>query len=278
MNTGSAPVMPVSQRFDELFAALPPPGSAEYLRLLQTASVLELPAQVLVRAYRLLLANGQESAAKATLERLLDHKDSHGYLRTIRRLSRQQVPGNQNWHDSDDLYQAALTEILKVLPSKRGELAEVAWVRFCQNCFEDAWRALHGRRGERLRHKYVEPMADDETGELIFLVEQTEGPDAPWHQGARQSELPRVEKLIARTVAGMQDELMRKVAEDQFGDDPSPISSGRSGKGKPPLTEQLNASRFQISRALRNAKARIAASLIADPELEFDTGWLKQFV
>jgi hypothetical protein len=278
MSIGTSPGSLVSERLDRLFAELPEPGSPEYLTYLETADAAALPAQVLVRAYRVLRTSGQDAAAATTLARLLDGGDPHGYLKVIRRLSKQQVPGNQNWHDAEDLFQAALLEITKVLNTPRGVLAEVAWVRFCQNCFEDAWRAMHGRRGERLRIEFAEPMKDDESDDLVFPVEQTTGEGAPWHAGARQSDLPRIEKLIEKTIAAMNDPLMRAVAADQFSDDPSPISSGRSGQGKPSLTEQLGASRFQISRALRNAKARLAGALLADDELKVDTAWLRQFI
>lgn len=278
MSIGTSPGGLVSERIEKLFAELPAPGSPEYLSHLLTADATALPAQVLVRAYRRLCADGHAAAAEATLARLLDGRDPHGYLRVIRRLSKQQVPGNQSWHDAEDLFQAAVLQMTKVLSTPRGVLAEVAWVRFCQNCFEDAWRAMHGRRGERLRIEFAEPMKDDQSDELVFPVEQTTGDSAPWHAGAKQSELPRIERLIEKTIAAMSDPLMRAVAADQFSDDPSPISAGRSNQGRPPLTEQLGASRFQISRALRNAKARLAGALLADDELKVDTAWLRRFI
>ncbi|MFN0124570.1 MAG: hypothetical protein ACKV2V_29060 [Blastocatellia bacterium] len=277
MRTQTPTVQLVSQRFDALESALPPLPSAEFMRLLQTADAATLPAQVLARAYRRALAENLDDAAEAILARLLDQGDPHGYLKTIRFLARKQTPRGQGWHDEDDLFQAAVMEMLKVLRTDRGQLAELAWTRFSQNCFEDAWRIFHGRRGERLRQEFVDPMTDDETGEMIFHVEQTDGADAPWHAGAKQSALPQVEKIIYTTIQSMSDPLMKTVAMDQFGTDPSPISAGRSPGGKAPLTELTGASRFQISRALRNARARLAAALLADPELEFDTQWLRQF-
>jgi hypothetical protein len=86
-----------------------------------------------------------------------------------------------------------------------------------------------------------------------------------------------VEKIIVRTIQTMNDPLMKAVALDQFSANPSPISAARTPDGRVPLTEQTGASRFQISRALRNAKSRLAAALLADPELPVDTQWLRQF-
>jgi hypothetical protein len=74
------------------------------------------------------------------------------------------------------------------------------------------------------------------------------------------------------------DPLIRYVALDQFGDDPSQISSGVSEGGKDPLVTQLGVSRFKIARALATAKARLAAALMTQQERELDQDWLKKFV
>ena len=269
----------LTHRFEQLYAALPPLDSPEYLAHLAQADVSELPAQVLARAYRQLLQTDLKAAAEATLERLLDNQNVYGYLVIVRHLARRRVPDRQQWHDEEDLFQAAMMEILKVLPTTRGALAETAWVRFCQNCFTDAWRSMHGRRGERLQVEFAQPTQDSETGAYQFHVETTTGDDAPWHAGVADSELPRVEALVLRSISAINDPFIRAVAKDQFSPAPSPISSAReSNKSKPPLTEQLNASRFQISRALRSAKARLAHELLNDPQLTLDREWLRAFL
>ena len=269
----------LTHRFEQLFAALPPLDSPEYLAHLAKAEMNDLPAQVLARAYRQLLDRLHEEACAATLERLLDRQNQYGYITIVRHLARRRVPQGQQWHDEEDLFQAALMEILKVLPTARGALAETAWVRFCQNCFTDAWRSLHGRRGERLQVEFAQPNVDRESGEYLFHVETTTGEDAPWHAGLNASELPRVEAIVSRTVKSIGDPLMQAVAQDQFSATPSPISSAReANKRRPPLTEQLNASRFQISRALRSAKARLANELLNDPQLTLDREWLRAFL
>jgi hypothetical protein len=269
----------LTHRFEQLYAALPAFDSPEYLAHIAQADVSELPAQVLARAYRQLLQTDLKAAAEATLVRLLDHQNEYGYLVIVRHLARRRVPEGQQWHDEEDLFQTALMEILKVLPTARGALAETAWVRFCQNCFSDAWRAMHGRRGERLQVEFAQPTQDNETGDYLFQVETTTGEDAPWHAGIDQSELPRVEALVLKTINAIGDPFIRAVAADQFSAAPSPISSARENNAhKAPLTEQLNASRFQISRALRSAKARLAAELLADQHLQVDREWLRAFV
>lgn len=278
--------------YEAIFAALPPLDSPEYLEHLKTTPASELPPQVLARAYRQLCGAKREDAMRATLDRLL----TVDYLKSIRRLALQQVPPNQGWYGVDDLVQAALAEIVAVLPSERGAFAEIAWVRFCTNCFEDAWRRINGRHGEKLEIKigdervpitFVKPNPDDIGGADAEdadeempddPVEATDGSAAPWHVGVKESELPVVEKIIEDTIAGIADSVMRRVAEDHFGDDPSPISSGTSAGGKPPLTEQTGLSRHQLTRMLKNLRGRLAGALLTDPKLRVDRKWLRKFV
>ena len=269
---------PVADTFNRVFEALPPLNSPQYIALLNSASATDLPAQVLARAYRQLCAAGSEDASRATLARLVGSGGKYGYLAAVRRLAFIEVARGQYWYDSDDLVQAAVTEIVKTLPTPRGELAERAWVLFTQQRFQDGWRALNGRRGERIRGKRVEPTVDKESGEVFDPVEETDGAAAPWHVGAEASKLPWLTEFIRETVTKIADPTVRHVAEDQFGDDPSPISAGVSASGKPPLTEQMGISRFQIFRASRNAKARLAAALLAQREHEIDAEWLRRFL
>jgi len=279
--------------FDGLFAALPPLGSPEYLEYLRTARTDALPPQVLARAYRQLCGARREDAMRATLERLFIPAN----LRRISRLAQQRLPPNQASHGADDLVQAALAEIVQVLPTERGSLAETAWVLFCEQRFTDAWRKIFGKDGSRLTLKvagervpitYAKPNPDSVGGgsydgsdaeELANdPVEDTDGSAAVWHLSMKESDLPAVERIIKETVAGLPDSVMRRVAEDQWGDDPSPISSGTSEGGKPPLTEQTGLSRHQLTRMLKNIRARLAGALLADTKITVDTEWLRRFV
>lgn len=264
--------------FSRVFEALPPLDSPQYIELLETASAAELPAQVLARAYRQLCVAGCEDAANATLARLVGSGGKYGYLAALRRLAFREIARGQYWYDADDLLQAAVIEIVRTLPTPRGELAERAWVLFIQQRFQDGWRELNGRRGEKIRGVRVEPTVDQETGEVSDPVEETDGSSAPWHVRAEASDLPWLEDFIREAVAKISDPLTRRIAEDQFGDDPSPISAGTSASGKPPLTEQFGMDRFKIRRRVKSAKTRLAAALLAQHRHEIDEEWLRSFL
>jgi hypothetical protein len=229
---------------------------------------------------------------RATLDRLLIPAN----LRRIRRLAQKQVPINQASHGADDLVQAALAEMVTVLPTERGALAETAWVLFCERVFADAWRKIFGKDGVRLTLKigdervpitYAKPDPDGvggsnegrDTKEMPEdPVEVTDGSAAPWHAGVKKSDLPIVERIIEETISALPDAVMRHVAEDQWGEDPSPVSSGTSKGGKPPLTERTGLSRHQLARMLRNLRSRLAGALLAEEKITVDTEWLRQFV
>ena len=129
-------------------------------------------------------------------------------------------------------------------------MSERAWMRFCQHRFEDAWRNFFGRRGERKESKRRDGAGPDE----IYNDIQDAG-TAPLVSDFDVGSLntARLEEIIAKTVSSIADPLVRAVAEDQFGPNPSPISSGTSENGKPALTDRLGVSRFRIYRALKQA-------------------------
>jgi hypothetical protein len=157
-------------------------------------------------------------------------------------------------------------------------MATTAWVAFVRQRFEDARRRLYGRRGEKDPAGRVEAVLSDEGDEYIDPIDGVDGSSAVWHVMLRESNLPWLEDFIQQTADEISDPLIRYVAIDQFGNDPSPISAGKSAGGKRPLTEQLGLDRYQISRALRAAKARLAAALMAQKERELNADWLREFV
>lgn len=261
--------------FDAIFSGLPPLDSAEYLELLDNASVKQLPAQVLARAYRQLAASGSEEAANATLVRLVGD-ERYDYVAIIRKLASEHFIKGSYSYSEEDLVQEAVFEIVRLLPTSRGGVAEGAWVLFLRHRFEDARRALYGRFGGKDPEGRVEPQ-EDETGALVDPVEETDGAAADWHVQVKESGLPWLTEFIQQTVLKIQDPLIRYVAEDQFGDDPSPISAGTSEGGKPPLTEQLGLHRSKVSRARTKARMRLAAELMARKEREIDMDWIRKF-
>jgi hypothetical protein len=261
--------------FEEIFAALPPLDSPEYLRLLNTATPEALPAQVLVRAYRQLCRAGAEAEARSTLERLIAGRYAEFYLKSIHALAKKQVMSGQYTYDADDLVQEAIRVIVETLPTERGDFAESAWVTYCRQAFAEGWRSLNGREGKKFRLRRVETKIDPKTGEEKNPMEVADD-SVPWHVAMRESNVPWIEDFAQRVIAEMRDPLMRQIAADQFGDDPSPISSGRSKGGKPPLTEQLGENRFKISRVRDQARARLFAALVTQKEKEIDLDWLRK--
>jgi hypothetical protein len=263
-----------AKSYETIFAALPPLDSPEYLHLLDTATASELPAPVLVKSFRQLADAGADAAASVTLERLVASSHRETYLLVVRKLARQRVARGQYAYDAEDLFQEAVKEIVRTLPTERGAFAETNWVTFCKHCFEDGWRNLNGRRGEKIRGERVEALTDPASGKVSDPFEVT-GDLIPWHVAVRQSKVPWLEDFVQRTIAEFKDPLMRRVAEDQFGPAPSPISSGRSETDKPPLTEQLGVDRYRISRALKQARAKLFAALIKQKQKELDLDWLR---
>jgi DNA-directed RNA polymerase specialized sigma24 family protein len=272
----SAVAGPRGAVFDAIFKGLPALDSPGYRELIDNAPVNELPAQVLARAFRELIASGSHEAAEATLLRLVADK-RFDYLGIVRRLANQHVVKGTYSYDADDLIQETIAEIVKTLPTARGAVAEGAWVLFIRHRFEDARRKLYGRRGEKDPAGRVEPSRDQETGEIVDPVEEIDGALADWHVQLRESKESWLQDFVRRTAGAIVDPLIRYVAIDQFGDDPSPISAGTSEGGKAPLTEQLGIDRFKISRALKSAKRRLAAELMTQNEPDVDVEWLRKF-
>jgi hypothetical protein len=254
----------------EIFDALPPLGSAEYLRRLRTAPAAELPPEVLARAYRVLAAEGDEEACRATLARLLGEKNGRPeYLSPLLLLAARTVPPYQHWQEALDLYQDAVALIIEVLPASQGRFAERAWTSFCRQRLVDAWRSRQGRRGERREPARVEPPRT-EAGDEPDLFDRCFEPP-PWHASVEPDKRAWLEDFVARTLSRISDPFIRAVAEDQWlADEPSPISG--AANGKQPLAARWGKSRFQVHRALDWARAFLYAALETQDEVEIDLG------
>lgn len=281
-----------------LFEQLPPLGSEEYIRLMEDADSTKIPPQVLARAYRQLCQANNEAGMKATLHRLLQKRN----LSKIISSMRNKVPPEQGWFDEEDLLQDTRYEIVNVLPTDRGAGAETAWVSFAYQCMIDAWRKNFGRKGARLKTKVGGErvtvtkaraiIADSEKGadggftepkDEVNPVETLTPEEAfstafSWHAGLTDNQTELIEKIVEKTIDKIQEPLLKQIAIDQFGDDPSPISSGRSKHGKPPLTEQTGLDRHKIARRIATVRNVLAGNIRADKELKVDTESLKKFI
>lgn len=265
----SPPPPPNDERFEQIFNALPPLGSAEYIRHIQSTPATELPAQVLVRAYRQLPPG---EAADATLGRLLGYNDRDGYLTPLftaakRRISRHDAYG------VDDLVQDAIGEIVVTLGGPRGAGAETAWVSYLTHRMEDAYRKQVGRRGER-RPKRAEPVVDPETGEEHDPIDVAGITRGPVQGNVEPSDMEWLESFIRRTFARVPNEKMRQVAFLLFEEDATPVSSNDPTDTNT-LEHRFQVSRFTIYRWQRAARALLLAALQSQNERPgFDTGFL----
>jgi hypothetical protein len=117
---------PRAKHLNAIYGGLPPLNSPEYRAYLQRATAAELPAQVVVRAYRELIRSGNTDAADATLERLLAHDDEYRYLAPVRRLAEKRRPVSDGAVAEEDLVHATIVRILETLSTPRGAYAERA--------------------------------------------------------------------------------------------------------------------------------------------------------
>lgn len=295
--TGLAPTT-LSQNHQSLFDELPPLGSKEYIRLMEGAGGVKIPPQVLARACRQLCEANNEAGMKATLNRLLQRRNLSKVIASMRN----KVPPEQGWFDEDDLLQDTRREIMRVLPTERGLGAETAWVSFAFQCMIDAWRKSFGRKGAKLKTKisgervtitraravaansengadggFVEQ--EDEINPVETLThEETSSKAFSWHAGLSDNQTELIEKIVTKTIDKIQQPLLKLIAADRFGDDPSPISGGTSKGGKPPLTEQTGLDRHAIVRRIATVRGILAGNIRAAKELKVDTDWLKKFI
>ena len=263
------PLEPEGERNERIFAALPKLGSEEYLALLRRVPARDLPAPVLVRAYRQL---GSGRAAEATLERLLLNDATYGYLRPLRRMAARKVSA-RDWFSADDLVDQAIGEIALALAGPRGEGADKHWLSLLRQRLEDAYRSLNGRRGERRDPPRAEPREDPETG---LVSDPADGPNAlhaPWHGRVDSGLAQWLEEFVARTLALIPDDRMREAVQDQFSADPSPVTGKGSG-GKIPLTKRYGVSASTIHKWCRIARAKLLVALQKQDEREIDLSWL----
>lgn len=265
------------ERNEAIYRGLPPLDSPEYLRLLETAKPEALPAEVLVRVYRQLCqAEPYGEAARATIERLLVRHQAY-YFRKVRFLASKETGGSKNWIDAEDMVHDVVVKVCEVLLRERGRHAETNWVVFTFNLYMDVWREYHGREGAKTRAERGEYDEDGISLRSDFeeLARYVEGA-GPRHSGFDQT--ARMKAVVAEMVAKIPDPFLRRVAEDQFGTDPTPISSRRKEDSYKTLSGKLGVSRHVVERALRQARKLAGAALLADPTLDLKEEWIRHFI
>lgn len=253
------------KRIDEIFAALPPLGSKEYLQHIKRTQATELPAQVLVRAYRQLPPGSPE--ANATLARLLGNYDRDGYLAPLRQAASYRL-SERAWFGVDDLVAEAIGQIVDSLSGPRGKGADLAWSSFLHQRLEDAYRALDGRRGERQDPERAEPSLNED-GEFTDPLEAVPSEAAAatsWHGRAEGNDVEWLEAFVARELAKIPDDKIREVARDQFSATPSSMKE---------LELRYGVDRFQIHRWRDIARTKIYGALQRQNERDIDISWLK---
>lgn len=266
-------------RNERIFQCLPKLGSPEYLQQLNTATAAELPAPVVVRAFRELrsLGGGEDGrlsrAAEATLDRLITTEEKYGYLRPLRAKARQMVSASA-WIDANELIHEAKVEIALVLAGARGEKAHENWVSFQLQRLTDAWRRIHGRRGERVEPERVTPSIDADTGEEQDPTDGVAAERVDWHGSVEPDKSEWLEAFVCRTLATIRQTRIREVAQDQFSAMPSKIFS-KDPNETTTLCQRYGVDRFTIRRWIEAARAKLRVALENQDEVDLDVSWLK---
>jgi hypothetical protein len=271
-----------TDKYDALFKQLPPLKSHDYIRLLEGPDVEKIPPEVLARCYRQLCAANHREGMEITFRALT----RNGNLRKLRRFINKMSHLDQNKFDSEDLEQKAWIKIWTTLPTSRGAYAEINWLVFAKQRIVEAFDEEFGKKASKLKVKIGEENVliklvgsidsqnsenSNETYDLFEIISSDEAADAaPGHARLTANEIPLIEKIIRETINKIPDDFLRKLAEDQFGGNPSPISGDRSKTGKIPLTEQFGFDRDYISRRIHDVRVRLAAALKTNSHLEFD--------
>jgi hypothetical protein len=264
--TQGSPIAPVSgetpfERDRRIFESLPPLRSPAYLSLLKSATAAELPATVLVRAYRQLYPS---PAADATLDRLLGHNARYGYITILHRQARRRMP-RLDAYGLEDLVCDAIGEIFLTLAGKRGEIAERMWFKYLGQCMEEAHRKLVGRRGERLRPRADTTPEERDRDDPIGTI--------PWHGCVAPSKLEWLEGFLERTAAAIPTEPLRAIARDLLSHDPLPVAN-KDPRDPKTLVGRFNLARSTIYELKRAARAILFAALQRQRECEIDISFL----
>jgi DNA-directed RNA polymerase specialized sigma24 family protein len=252
---------------EQVFRALPPLGSPDYIEQISRAPTSELPPEVLARALRQL---PPESAGfEATHARLLRRKGKKWeyFVPLMNRAERLSI----GVHDHEDVLQEAFIRIIETLLTERGAFAERAWHTFCLHEASDVWRERFGRRGQKANKEVAgaSGRTDDDgdgKGDSPGDVSGLKGLPQ-WHVALRKDKSERIEQMVQEVVESIPDEFVRKVATSAWCSD-VPVKVSGTAKGDVLILTEVfpGKSRHQIQRALRQAKSQLAAALLADKD------------
>jgi hypothetical protein len=246
---------------DELFDKLPPLTSSDYIDELKTASAAELPAQVLVRAYRQLPKGSP--AAEATLNRLLAMDDKYGYLAPLRKAAANRI-SDDDFFSEEDLVEETVREMAKALAGPRGKGADLYWIKFLYQRLEDGYRSLNGRRGERADPPKVRRWENEE-GKQVNPADEAARGEATWHGNIDGDNQEWIEDFVKRQIEKIAEPRIREVARELFKADPPSMVE---------LAERMGVDRRKVSEWRDVARARILAGLRQQGERDIDlSGW-----
>jgi hypothetical protein len=248
---------------DEVFLALPPLDSPEYLDHVRRAPNEELPAPVLGRAYHVLSQDGPDPAAEATLHRLFGEKDGRPeYMGWLLHEARKRLPRGQTGYDAVDLYMETLHQITRALARPSGVRAHTGWRTFCLHRLLDVWRARFGTEGQRIEPEHIDPLTTDQaTGASMDLLDHP-ADVLEWHGSVEPDQEEALYAFVRQRVEEIANERVRAVTLAlHFGSKPVQVSGRALPDGTPTLVEQLGLNRDQINRAKASGEAIIRAAV-----------------
>ena len=214
-------------RHDAIFRELMQLDPAAMITRMRTAPKEELPAEVLARAYHVLIRDGAGDLAEAAITRLFgggpgDPPGGAGepeYMGWLLAECQYRLPARwSRWRDPEDLYQSTLRQILRKLRRPGGANAHTAWKAFCGDRLVDALRERSRKKDPPQVGLEVQGPATDTTLNLVNTVDEF-----PW---SGSTDLDREEKLMAHMRARLEtvkDSRVREIGLDQFFGDPSPV-------------------------------------------------------
>lgn len=245
-----------AEALEKIFQALPPFGSNTFLEHIRQAPKPELPAEVLVRAYRSVRHSSR--SGRTILARLFGRSQGRWeYLGSVE-AALGMLPITAQ--DREDSMMDGVCRMMEGLQTDRGRFAEVAWTQFCWHETVDAWRARAGWRGGRVLKQ---------------------GPLTPSVLLTQENQVDKIERVMLNVLKSFTDPLLQKVACLAWLQDGRPKETGnyRADQPAPLVSNFPEHSPSQVRRALRAVDRALANALLAEPGLRWDKpteNWLEK--